>query len=276
MSWDFSTDPDFQEQLDWMSEFVREEIWPLEAIWHELGMDGLAARTGAAAGAGQGARPVGRPPAARARRTGDGTGAPRADARDPRQLADRAARVRQRRARLGQLGDPRPRRHRGAEGALAAPAARGRPAQRVQHDRAAHPGLGPDAARHERGARRRRVGDRGSQVVLLERLDRRLPDRDGGHQPRGAPLAARVDVHRPGRHARRRDPARRADDGAPVGVVRRVRRPRRNRLRERARAGETLCSAARARASSSPSTGWCPGASTTACAGSGSRAGPST
>ena len=41
MSWDFSTDPDFQQDLDWMSELVREEIWPLEAIWHELGMDGL-------------------------------------------------------------------------------------------------------------------------------------------------------------------------------------------------------------------------------------------
>jgi acyl-CoA dehydrogenase len=41
MSWDFSTDPDFQEQLDWMDEFVRHEIWPLEAIWHELGLDGL-------------------------------------------------------------------------------------------------------------------------------------------------------------------------------------------------------------------------------------------
>ncbi len=42
MSWDFSTDPDFQEQLDWMRELVRTEIWPLEAIWHELGLDGLA------------------------------------------------------------------------------------------------------------------------------------------------------------------------------------------------------------------------------------------
>src|ERR1700736_253365 len=41
MSWDFSTDPDFQEQLDWMDEFVRREIWPLETIWHELGPDGL-------------------------------------------------------------------------------------------------------------------------------------------------------------------------------------------------------------------------------------------
>ena len=41
MSWDFSTDPDFQEQLDWMNEFVRREIWPLEAIWRELGPDCL-------------------------------------------------------------------------------------------------------------------------------------------------------------------------------------------------------------------------------------------
>ena len=37
MSWDFSTEPDFQEQLDWMAEFVRSEIWPLESIWHESG-----------------------------------------------------------------------------------------------------------------------------------------------------------------------------------------------------------------------------------------------
>ena len=41
MSWDFSTDPDFQEQLDWMDGFVRANIWPLEAIWHELGLGGL-------------------------------------------------------------------------------------------------------------------------------------------------------------------------------------------------------------------------------------------
>ena len=68
MSWDFSTDPDFQEQLDWMAEFVRDEIWPLESIWHELGLDGLSRGDRAAAGAGQGARPVGDAPAAGARR----------------------------------------------------------------------------------------------------------------------------------------------------------------------------------------------------------------
>ncbi|MGZ4286123.1 MAG: acyl-CoA dehydrogenase family protein [Solirubrobacteraceae bacterium] len=41
MSWEFSTEPEFQEQLDWMREFVRERIWPLETLIDELGYDGL-------------------------------------------------------------------------------------------------------------------------------------------------------------------------------------------------------------------------------------------
>ncbi len=36
MAWDFSTEPEFQEQLDWMRAFVREEIWPIETIAEEL------------------------------------------------------------------------------------------------------------------------------------------------------------------------------------------------------------------------------------------------
>ena len=32
MAWDFSTDAAFQEQLDWMAAFVREDIWPLETL----------------------------------------------------------------------------------------------------------------------------------------------------------------------------------------------------------------------------------------------------
>ena len=32
MAWDFSTEPAFQEHLDWMRNFVREEIWPLETL----------------------------------------------------------------------------------------------------------------------------------------------------------------------------------------------------------------------------------------------------
>ena len=32
MAWDFSTDPEFEEQLEWMRAFVREEIWPIEPL----------------------------------------------------------------------------------------------------------------------------------------------------------------------------------------------------------------------------------------------------
>jgi acyl-CoA dehydrogenase len=36
VAWDFSTEPEFEEHLAWMREFVREEIWPLETIEDEL------------------------------------------------------------------------------------------------------------------------------------------------------------------------------------------------------------------------------------------------
>ncbi|MDX6723235.1 MAG: acyl-CoA dehydrogenase, partial [Solirubrobacteraceae bacterium] len=41
MAWDFSTDPEFQEQLDWMQAFVRDEVWPLEAIVDEVSQEQL-------------------------------------------------------------------------------------------------------------------------------------------------------------------------------------------------------------------------------------------
>jgi acyl-CoA dehydrogenase len=41
MAWDFSTEPEFQAQLDWMREFVRHEIWPIETVFDELGEDGF-------------------------------------------------------------------------------------------------------------------------------------------------------------------------------------------------------------------------------------------
>ncbi len=41
MAWDFSTEPEFQEQLDWMREFVREEVWPIETVFEELGQEGF-------------------------------------------------------------------------------------------------------------------------------------------------------------------------------------------------------------------------------------------
>ena len=36
MAWDFSTEPEFEEKLDWMRGLVRDEIWPIEAIAGEI------------------------------------------------------------------------------------------------------------------------------------------------------------------------------------------------------------------------------------------------
>jgi acyl-CoA dehydrogenase len=35
--WDFSTEPEFQKKLDWMDEFVRQEVEPLELVFNEPG-----------------------------------------------------------------------------------------------------------------------------------------------------------------------------------------------------------------------------------------------
>jgi acyl-CoA dehydrogenase len=36
MSWDFSTEPEFEAKLAWMRDFVREELWPLDTLIGEL------------------------------------------------------------------------------------------------------------------------------------------------------------------------------------------------------------------------------------------------
>ena len=41
MAWDFSTEPEFEEKLEWMRTFVREEVWPIEAIQHDIGQPEL-------------------------------------------------------------------------------------------------------------------------------------------------------------------------------------------------------------------------------------------
>jgi acyl-CoA dehydrogenase len=41
MAWDFSTEPEFQEQLDWMRALVRDEVWPIETVFDELGEEGF-------------------------------------------------------------------------------------------------------------------------------------------------------------------------------------------------------------------------------------------
>ena len=206
MPWDFSTEPEFRAKLDWMREFVRErDLAAGDADRRARAATACARAIAAAAGGGPGAGPVGRASRPRARRPGLRPGQARADARDPRQQPDRAAGVRQRRRRTratrrSSRSPARPSRRSGI-------CIRCWPATcavRVQHDRARHRRLGPDAAADARGARRRRVGDQRPQVVHLQRLDRRLPDRDGGHRSRGAAAPARLDVHRRRRHARGR------------------------------------------------------------------------
>jgi acyl-CoA dehydrogenase len=39
MSWDFETEPEFEEKLAWMREFVKEELWPLEVITEDADRD---------------------------------------------------------------------------------------------------------------------------------------------------------------------------------------------------------------------------------------------
>ena len=36
MSWDFETEPEFQQKLDWADAFVRENVEPLDLIWPHL------------------------------------------------------------------------------------------------------------------------------------------------------------------------------------------------------------------------------------------------
>ena len=43
MAWDFSTEPEFQLQLDWMRELVETEVWPIETVFDELGEEGFRA-----------------------------------------------------------------------------------------------------------------------------------------------------------------------------------------------------------------------------------------
>ena len=33
MAWDFETEPEFQAKLDWVDEFVREKVEPLDLVW---------------------------------------------------------------------------------------------------------------------------------------------------------------------------------------------------------------------------------------------------
>ena len=221
-----------------MRDLVREEVWPIETVFDELGRGGVPARDRAAAGAGEGARPVGRAPAAGARRPGLRPGQARADARDPRHVAVRARGVRQRGAGLAATREIL---------ALA-----GTPDQK---ERYLHPLLAGDL---RSAFSMTEPETAGSDPTLLQ--TRAVRDGDewviNGHkwfstngcvadflivmavtEPRRAAAPARLDADRAGRHAGREHRPRHPDDGAPGRALRPLRRARRDLLRGRARAG---------------------------------------
>ena len=249
MAWDFSTDPEFELQLEWMRAFVREEVWPIEAIEDRLTQADLdrinaplqeqvkqrglwaAHLPPELGGQGFGQVKLGlmneilgtsiyAPPVF-------GCQAP--DSGNSEILA---------------LAGTDEQKERWLHPMLA-----GEIRSAFSMTEPETPGSDPTqlitrATKHGRRLRAQRA-----QVVHLQRLDRRLPDRHGRHRPRRAAAPPRLDVHRAGRRPRRGHRPRRPHDGASAGALRRPRRPLRDLLHGRPARRPTRCSAARARAS---------------------------
>ena len=249
MAWDFSTDPEFAEQLDWMRTFVREEIWPLETLARELSQAQLdriyaplqeqvkerglwAAHLDPELG-GQGFGQVklglmheilGSSPFAP---NAFGNQAP--DSGNSEILA-LAGTPEQKERWLHPLlaGDLK------SAFSMTEPDTAGSDPTQLQ-TRAVRDGDGWVIDGHKWFSSNASIAD---FLIVMAVTD---PDARP-HQRASMFIVA-------GRHARREHPARRPDDGAPAGGVRQARRPRRDPLRGRARRPPTRCSATRARAS---------------------------
>ena len=185
MAWDFSTEPEFQAHLDWMREFVREEIWPIETLDLDLEQieRAMAPLQEQVKERGLWAAHLTPSSAARASARSSSASCTRSSARSPYA----PARVRQRRRRTP--ATPRSSRSRARPSRRSAGCIRCWPATCSSAFSMTEPetaGSDPTLLHDPRRARRRRVGHQRPQVVLLQRLDRRLPDRDGRHRPRGA------------------------------------------------------------------------------------------
>ena len=152
MAWDFSTEPEFQEQLDWMRQFVREEIWPLETIVDELAQEQLDRVYAPLQERGQASAACG--PRTSPDLGGQGFGQLKLGLMHEilGTSAVRAERVRQRRAGLGQQRDPRARRDDEQKERWLYPLLAGDLQVGVLDDRARAAGLGPDALHTRRCA----------------------------------------------------------------------------------------------------------------------------
>ena len=133
-----------------------------------------------------------------------------------------------------QHGSAGTRRHAGAEGAVAEAAAQRRDPLGLCDDRGAPCLVRRAQHRHQRAARRQRMGHQRREALHLRRRQPALQDadHDGAHQPRGAVAPAAVDDPGAQGHAGRQDHRRDA-------CLRRrpcAARPHAHRLRQRARA----------------------------------------
>ena len=233
MAWDFSTEPEFEEQLEWMRAFVREEVWPIEAIEHEIGQPELDR--------------IGAPLQERVKERGLWA------AHLPPELGGQGFGQ----VKLGLMneilgtsiyappvfGCQAPDSGNSEIIALAGtdeqkerwlfPLLNGEIRSAFSMTEPDTPGSDPTQLADPRSPRRRRLRPRRAQVVHLERLDRRRPRRDGGHRSRRRAARAGLDVPRPRRHARCQPGARRRQHGAAVRALRHARRPHRDPLRER-------------------------------------------
>ena len=234
MAWDFSTEPEFEEHLEWMRAFVREEIWPIETIEHEIGQAELdriyaplqervkerglwaAHLPPELGGQGFGQVKLG----LMNEILGTSIYAPNAFGCQAPDSGN---------SEIIALAGTAEQKERWLYPLLA-----GELKSAFSMTEPETPGSDPTQLR----TRAVRDGDGyvldRAQVVHLERVDRRLPRRDGRHRSRREAAPARVDVHRPGRRAGREHRARRAEHGAPAGALRHARRPHGDRLRGRA------------------------------------------
>ena len=148
MAWDFETDPEYQAQLDWADEFVREEVEPLDLVFRGQQFsppdDRLRQVIDPLKEEVRKRQPVGHPPRPRTGRRGARTAQAVAAERDPRPLRVGPDHLRLPGPGHRERRDHRPLRHAGAEGALPAPAARRRDLLVLLDDRAARR-VGPDA-----------------------------------------------------------------------------------------------------------------------------------
>ena len=225
MAWDFETEPEYQEKLDWADTFVREEVEPLDLLCGRAAVHAARRQPTAghrpAEGAGPRAGAVGHPPRPRARR--QGLRPAQARRCSTRSSAGRAGRRSCSAARRPTPATPR-----------SSPTT-ARPSRRSSYLRPLldgeifscysmtepHAGADPTHVHDPRRQGRRRVGHQRLEVLLVERQDRRRSSSSWrSPTPTSAPTrACRCSWCRPTRRASTScatsgSPASRADEGS--------------------------------------------------------------